>query len=83
MERSNIFFQNQMFSHRVAFIKCLHKGLRPFTGAGLHKKGVRLQGDDWWGQLARGMFTVISWGAFQVQISFPMTLFYSSTQKKV
>ncbi len=49
------------------------------TSAGLHKKGVQLPGDDWWGQLVQGMFTLISWGAFQVQIA---TLFYSSITKK-
>jgi hypothetical protein len=27
----------------------LHKGLRPFTGTGLHKRGVWLPGDDRWG----------------------------------
>jgi hypothetical protein len=27
----------------------LHKGLQPFTGAGLHKKGVHSLGDVRWG----------------------------------
>jgi hypothetical protein len=39
MKRSNIFFQDWAFDHRVVF-KHLHKGLRPFTNAGLHKRGV-------------------------------------------
>jgi len=53
------------------------------TSAGLHKKGVQLPRDDWWGQLVQGTFTLISWGAFQVQIAFSMTLFYSSITKKI
>jgi hypothetical protein len=45
MKRPNIFFQDQMFDHMVAF-KCLHEGLQPFIGAGLHKRGVWSSGDD-------------------------------------
>jgi hypothetical protein len=45
MKRPKIFSQDQVFAHRVAF-KHLHKGLRPFTNVGLHKRGVRLPGDD-------------------------------------
>jgi hypothetical protein len=45
MKRPNIFFQDQVFDHMVAF-KCLHEGLQPFIGAGLHKRGVWSSGDD-------------------------------------
>jgi len=38
-EKVEIFFQDWALSHRVAF-KRLHKGLQPFIGVGLHKKGV-------------------------------------------
>ncbi len=48
MKRSKIFFQDEVFNHRVAF-KRLHKGLQPFTNAGLHKKGVWSPGDVGWG----------------------------------
>jgi hypothetical protein len=47
-EKTEHIFQDQAFGHRVAF-KCLHKGLQPFTRAGLHNRGVWLLGDDWWG----------------------------------
>jgi len=47
-EKPKQFFQDWVFDHRVSF-KCLHKGLCPFTGAGLHKRGARLPGDDRWG----------------------------------
>jgi hypothetical protein len=48
MKRSKIFFQDKVFDHRVVS-KRLHKGLHPFTNAGLHKKGVWSPGDVRWG----------------------------------
>lgn len=44
----NTFFLDWTFSHRVTF-KCLHKGLRPLTCAGMHKKGVQSLSDVQWG----------------------------------
>jgi hypothetical protein len=46
IKKPNTFFQVRMFGHRVSF-RCLHKGLWPFTGGGMHKKGVGLPGDVW------------------------------------
>jgi hypothetical protein len=43
-----IFFQDQVFNHRVTF-KHLHKRLWPFTDVNLHKRGVQSPSDDGWG----------------------------------
>jgi len=48
MQRLNIFFQDHVFHHRIAF-KRLHKGLQPFTNINLHKKDVWSLGDVQWG----------------------------------
>jgi hypothetical protein len=44
LKNPNTFFQVEAFGHRVSF-RGLHKGLRPFTNMGMHKRGVQSPGD--------------------------------------